>query len=238
VLGGGCNTLFPDEPLRRPVICLERLRSLAIEGNLVRAGAGVRLDVLIRTASGAGLRGLEYFAGIPGTAGGAVWMNAGGAGHSFGDRVARVEVLSLASGQRRSIEGREIRWGYRSSRLEGLVVTAVDLLLEPDDTAKVRERAREFLRKKAAIQPLSSPSAGCVFKNPPEQSAGQLIERAGLKGLSEGEAVVSERHANFILNPRGKARARDVLLLLDRVRGTVEDMFGVRLETELVIFKE
>ncbi len=238
VLGGGCNTLFPDEPLERPVISLERMRSLSVEGSRIRAGAGVRMDVLIRTSIEAGLGGLECFVGIPGTAGGAVWMNAGGGGRSFGDRVARIEALEIASGRALAIDGREVRWDYRSSHLEGLVITSVELLLEAEETATLRGRARDSLRKKAAIQPLSSLSAGCVFKNPREGSAGDLIDRAGLKGTREGGAVVSERHANFILNQSGQARARDVILLLERVRREVMELFGVRLETELVILKE
>jgi UDP-N-acetylmuramate dehydrogenase len=236
LLGGGCNTLFPDEPFSRPVISTERLRRLVVLGNRLRAEAGVRMDVLIRAAIESGLEGLEYFVGIPGTAGGAAAMNAGGSGHSFGDRVALVEAVDLETGEIEEIPGSQVRWGYRTSHLEGRAITAVELELSPADVGLLRRHAREFLKRKAASQPLTSASAGCIFRNPEAGgAAASLIDRAGLKGCREGGAVVSERHANFILNEKGSATARDVLALLERVRRAVEGEFGVRLETEIVI---
>jgi UDP-N-acetylmuramate dehydrogenase len=235
VLGGGCNTLFPDGPFEAAVISTERLRQVQISGNRVRAGAGVRMDVLIRSAIEAGLGGLEFLVGIPGTAGGAAFMNAGGSGHSFGDVVGKIEALRLASGELESIPGSRIRWGYRSSGLDGLVITAVELELVEAPVSLLRQRAREFLRRKAAQQPLQSASAGCIFRNPPEGAAAAFIDRAGLKGEREGGAVVSHRHANFIINECGRASARDVLVLLTRVRDRVRERFGVNLTTEIVI---
>ncbi len=235
VLGGGCNTLFPDGPFRRPVISTENLRGISIEGSRIAAGAGERLQVLIRTAIEAGLGGLEHFVGIPGTAGGAAVMNAGGSGRSFGDLVEKVEGLCRKTFEPVILDGRSIAWGYRTSGLGDLVVTSVDLLLQPTPTGVLRERARLLLRRKAERQPLSFPSAGCVFKNPPGASAGALIERAGLKGAREGGALVSPRHANFIVNETGQATARDVMTLLETVRESVHREFGVRLETEIVL---
>ena len=234
VLGGGCNTLFPDGAFQRPIISTERLRGIAVEGNLLFAGAGARMEVLIRSAIEAGLGGLEVFVGIPGTAGGAVAMNAGGGGHSFGERVLRLGAFRIATGERVVLEGRQVAWGYRTARLDGLVVTDLELALDPAPVRDLRRRAREILRRKASVQPLSSLSAGCIFKNPPGGSAGLLIDRAGLKGAREGAAVVSPRHANFIVNEGGQATAREVLALAARVMAGVRDAFGVRLEMEIV----
>ncbi len=235
VLGGGCNTLFPDGPFQTAVISTDRLRQINVSGNRIRAGAGVRMDVLIRSAIEAGLGGLEFLVGIPGTAGGAAFMNAGGSGHSFGDVVAKLDALCLASGELQSIPGSRIGWGYRTSGLHGLVITAVELELVEEPLALLRQRAREFLRRKAAQQPLQSASAGCIFRNPPEGAAAAFIDRAGLKGAREGGAVVSQRHGNFIINECGRASARDVLVLLTRVRERVRERFGVLLETEIVV---
>jgi UDP-N-acetylmuramate dehydrogenase len=143
-----------------------------------------------------------------------------------------------ATGEVRTLAGAEVRWDYRTSHLGGRIVASADLALETGEPEVLRRQAREWLRRKAAAQPLSAPSAGCVFKNPPAGSAGSLIDRAGLKGAREGAAVVSDRHANFILNEGGRASARDILTLLERVRGRVEAAFGVRLETELVIARD
>lgn len=235
ILGGGCNTLFPDGPFLRPVISTERLRRVSLDGNRLRVEAGLRMDVLIRTAIEAGLSGLEWFVGIPGTAGGAAAMNAGGGGHSFGDHVARLWAIRLDTGELESIAGRDVRWDYRSSHLEGLLITAVELELAPGEVLPLRLRARELLKRKAALQPLSSASAGCIFRNHPSGPAAAFIERAGLKGEREGGAVVSRRHANFILNESGRATSRDVLALLTRVRARVREAFGVWLETEVII---
>jgi UDP-N-acetylmuramate dehydrogenase len=235
ILGGGSNTLFPDGPFGRPVISTENLRSLRVEGNRISAGAGVRLEALIRCALDAGLSGLELLVGIPGSVGGAIAMNAGGGSHSFGDRAESIEAVEIATGKVLSIPGRSVRWDYRSAHLDGLVVASAVFLLEPGDTASLRLRARDWLKKKASLQPISAASAGCVFKNTSLGSAGMLIEKAGMKGAREGGAVVSHRHANFILNEDGRASASDVLALLEKVRDRVREVFGVELETEIVI---
>lgn len=235
ILGGGCNTLFPDARFLRPLISTERFREIQVEENRIHAGGGTRMDFLIRTAIQTGLGGIEFLAGVPGTAGGAVMMNAGSCGQSIGERVARIVAVRLRDGERVMIPGEKIDWGYRSAGLEGLVVTSVELLLEPDDPERLVLRARDLLRKKARHQPLSTPSAGCVFRNPEEAPAGALIDQVGLKGARQGGAVVSPRHANFILNESKTARALDVTLLLQRIRERVQEMFDVRLETEIVI---
>jgi UDP-N-acetylmuramate dehydrogenase len=235
ILGGGANTLFPDGEYARPVVSTERLRLLEVEDTSVFAECGVPLNVLISRSVHDGLGGLEGFAGIPGTAGGAVAMNAGGAGWSFGDRVRELGLLPLDGGPPVRVRGSEVSWGYRTANLKGFVVAWVALDLEPADRAEIRARAREFLRKKAARQPLGIPSAGCIFKNPAGGAAGKWIEDLGLKGLRSGGAKVSEVHANFIVNDTGSARAEDVLKLVGEVRSRVERTYGVTLETEIVL---
>jgi UDP-N-acetylmuramate dehydrogenase len=235
ILGGGTNVLFPDEDFSRPIISTERLGGLEVCGNLVRAQSGVRLGWLFQTAIRHGLGGLEGFTGIPGTAGGAVMMNAGGGGWNFGDRVREIGLFPISGGPMIRVQGSEVEWGYRRTSLQDFVVAWVSLELEPDDSSRLRERAGAFLRRKIQTQPLGESSAGCVFRNPPGQAAAKLIEELGLKGLSSGGAKVSERHANFIVNATGKARASDVVSLVEDLRTRVARTFGIRLETEIVM---
>jgi len=128
-----------------------------------------------------------------------------------------------------------VEWGYRKTSLQGFVVAWVSLELEPGDAGRIREQAGAVMRRKLETQPLGESSAGCVFRNPPGQAAAKLIEELGLKGLSRGGAKVSERHANFIVNATGKARASDVLSLVDHLRSQVARAFGIHLETEIVL---
>jgi UDP-N-acetylmuramate dehydrogenase len=235
ILGGGANTLFPDGELTRPVVSTENLHGLEVDGSRIRAECGVRLNALIQTAIRRGLGGLEGFVGIPGTAGGAVAMNAGGGGWSFGERVRELALLPLDGGPLFRCKQSDVAWSYRSANLRDVVVAWVDLELEPDNPERMRLAAKGFMRRKAATQPLRLPSAGCIFRNPSGGSAGKWIDALGLKGLSCGGAKVSERHANFIVNPRGEARAEDVLHLVEEVRSRVERSYGVRLETEIVV---
>ncbi|MBI4604435.1 MAG: UDP-N-acetylmuramate dehydrogenase [Planctomycetes bacterium] len=235
ILGGGANTLFPDGELRRPVVSTELLRGLEARGSVVRAECGVRLNALVRAAMSLGLGGLEGLVGIPGTAGGAVVMNAGGGGWSFGDRVRELGLIPLDGGPIVRVRGADVPWRYRSAGLQGFAVAWVDLELVPCSAARLRDAARELMLRKSSTQPLGEASAGCAFKNPAGASAGRWIDELGLKGLRRGGARVSERHANFIVTDRGSASARDVLDLLEDVRGRVERAFGVRLETEIVL---
>ena len=235
ILGGGTNVLFPDEDFPRPIISTECLEGLEVSGRLVRAQCGVRLGSLLQAAIRHGLGGLEGFTGIPGTAGGAVVMNAGGGGWNFGDGVREIGVFPITGGPMIRVRGSEVEWGYRRTSLQGFVVAWVSLELEPDDSGRLRERAGAFMRRKLQTQPLGESSAGCVFRNPPGHAAARLIEELGLKGLSVGGAKVSERHANFIVNSTGKARASDVLSLVDHLRSRVARAFGIHLETEIVL---
>jgi len=230
ILGGGTNTLFPDGEFARPVISLQRLNRYEVMGDRV-----VRLGRLIQISIHEGLSGLEGLVGIPGTAGGAVMMNAGGGGWSFGDCVEELGLIPLYGGPPRTVKGSDVAWGYRTANLRDCIVAWALLRLRADSRDKVRERVCRFIRRKALTQPLGERSAGCVFRNPPGNVAARLIEQLGLKGMRCGGATVSERHANFIVNASGMARCDDVKYLLEEVRGRVASSFGIRLETEIVL---
>lgn len=235
LLGGGANTLFPDGYFPRPVVSTERLRGIEVHGTSILAECGVRLNVLIQTALRAGLAGLEGFVGIPGTAGGAVMMNAGGSGWSFGERVSELGVFPIGGGPLLRLRGSGVTWAYRHAHLDGFAVAWVRLDLAPGDAGRLKSRARTFMLRKVETQPLGEASAGCIFRNPEGESAARLIDGLGLKGLRRGGAVVSGLHANFIVNSECRATAGDVLGLIEEVRARVADARGIRLETEIVL---
>jgi UDP-N-acetylmuramate dehydrogenase len=221
VLGGGTNTLAPDGVLEGAVVACTRLVGAAVDGTRIRALAGTSLRKVSRLAEEAALSGLEPFALIPGTIGGAVCGNAGGprdAG-TVGDRVARVRVLSK-EGELAWRDRSDLGFHYRGSSLVGSLVLEVELERAPDRRELVRARWLDAARRKAEKQPLASLSAGCVFRNPPGDSAGRLIEACGQKGARRGGARVSPKHANFIVN-EARATAKDVLELAAHVRRVV-----------------
>lgn len=232
-LGGGSNVFFASPLVDAAVISARALRGSQVLGTRVRAAAGEPLPGLIRLAERHGLGGLELFAGIPGTIGGAVAGNAGGpaGAGAIGDRVVRVRLLD-ADGTVRWVLREQLALGYRSADLEGAYVLGVELELAPRAPDYLRARRQEALRRKAAAQPLDARSAGCFWKNPPGDSAGRLIDAAGLKGLSRGGARVSPAHANFIIND-GDATVDDVLELACEVRRRVREARGVVLEAEV-----
>ncbi len=250
ILGGGANLLVSDEGVRGAVIRLEgesfcggggngtgrhwALRSNA-DGNSVTLGGGVDLTRLIKHAAMNGWGGFERLAGIPGTVGGAIAMNAGGRWGAIGDLVRSVGVVD-AAGLKAALSAADVGFEYRRTRLAGRIVCTAVLEFTPDEPRRTWERYLEVWNTKYATQPpVSERSAGCIFKNPPGQSAGALIDRAGLKGARRGGAEVSRRHANFIVAQRD-ASASDVLGLIETVRETVAREFGVRLELEIVVW--
>jgi UDP-N-acetylmuramate dehydrogenase len=236
LLGKGANTLFPDGEYTRPVVWTRRLAGLEVKGSRLRAEAGVSLGALIGAATRQGLSGLEPFVGIPATLGGAVTMNAGSSVLGFGERVVRLGLLLPGGGSIEERRGSEIEWGYRRAGLEGAVVVWAEIELEPSSSSQsVLEETRRHLSLKSATQPLGDASAGCVFRNPKGGSAGRWIDELGLKGLRFGGAEVSGLHANFIVNPERRARAADVLSLVEEVRRRIEVARGVRMETEIVL---
>ena len=236
VLGGGANVLIRDDGFDGVVVRLDQpeFRAVRVEGESVEAGAGVDLMPLTRRLSYEGLSGVEPLAGIPGTVGGGVRMNAGGPAGSLGDVVREATVLD-PEGMVETRSTEQLGFGYRSSDLEDCVVLSVRMELRQGDPQRCRAEYDERLAGKTGSQPLRDKSAGCVFKNPAEAPAGRLIDQAGLKGTRCGQAVVSDRHANFILAESG-ATASDVLRLIDLIRARVRERFGVELETEIDIW--
>lgn len=236
LLGGGANTLAPDGGVAGAVVHTGTLRRIFREGERLRAWPGVTLPQLVRTALEAGLGGLEKLVGVPGQVGGGLAMNAGSAAWGLWDEVEEISVWEPGGAVRRLLPA-EIGPGYRDGRLGGRVVLEALFRLRPEAPAALKARQDEFLRRKNSTQPVTLSSAGCAFKNPAGDSAGRLVDAAGLKGRRRGGAEISAVHANFIVN-RGGARAADVRGLVEEAEAAVAAQFGVRLERELVIWPE
>ncbi|MCF8120350.1 MAG: UDP-N-acetylmuramate dehydrogenase, partial [Deltaproteobacteria bacterium] len=191
----------------------------------------------LRTCRDRGLGGLEFLSGIPGTLGGAVAMNAGAFGKEVGERVEAIRVITPAGGLLER-EKEDLRFSYRSLQLDrGAIITLVRVKLESVGREAVFERMAGYLRQKKALQPLGYPSAGSVFKNPVGDYAGRLIEAAGLKGKRVAGAMISKRHANFIVNTGG-ATASDILALMNLIQQEVKRISGIQLEPEIRILGE
>ncbi|MBU0568514.1 UDP-N-acetylmuramate dehydrogenase [bacterium] len=232
ILGAGSNLLVRDEGLKEVVVKLEGdFKRIEVEGERLFAGAGAGLKEAVRMATENGLSGLEFACGIPGTVGGAVIMNASFLGHSISEIVKRVKVLSV-EGEVVVRDNDELAFSYRKSRIGGIVLEA-ELLLKKGQTAKIEERILRFRKERERLQPKGL-SAGCIFKNPQGDSAGRLIEAAGLKGRKAGGAQISDKHANFILNI-DQASSLDVLTLIEQAREKVRNKFGVELKEEIVV---
>jgi UDP-N-acetylmuramate dehydrogenase len=246
VLGGGTNLLVKDGGFRGVVISLKHLnaieisreyRSLGGSFTVVRADAGAALAKLVSFAAEHGLTGLEFAAGIPGTVGGALCMNAGTAQGEIGDVVDSVTLLGPA-GDLLVRHRDEMRFGYRTADVPaGHIVLDTSVILRHGDAGKIKAHVKHLLEQRKERQPWGLPSAGSVFRNPMDEAAGKLIESAGLKGLTIGGAQISDKHANFIVN-RGNARAADVLALMDAIREKVLEMHRIRLEPEIKIIGE
>lgn len=234
---GGTNVLVRDGGIRGIVVSLSKLKRIADEPNgVVYAEAGVTMPVLLQHSISRSLTGLEWAAGIPGTVAGCVVMNAGTRLGEMKDAVKAVRLAS-PSGTLKDIPASAIPFSYRRARLPRGIVAGVWLQLTPGVKAKIQTVVKDYLRYRKDTQPLTMPNAGCAFKNPKPEAAGRLIEAAGLKGFRIGDAQVSEKHANFIVN-RGDARADDVMALIAQVRRTVQAKAGVKLELELKVVGE
>ena len=231
ILGGGSNILVSDRGVSGAVFRLTKMQDISRTGACVTCEAGVSLPHLLRQAERWGLSGLESLVGIPGTVGGAVAMNAGGKHGSIVSVLRSVTTL-CRNGAFCTRTPEQIRLGYRRSGLRGEAVLRAEFELTEMDSAEIDRARKSVFREKAETQPLAAWSAGCIFKNPEGRSAGQLIELAGLKGERYGHAVVSTKHANFIVN-EGGASANDVKALIDKIRATVRKTFGVELELEI-----
>jgi UDP-N-acetylmuramate dehydrogenase len=233
VLGNASNLLVSDRGIRGLVVRLtgDLAGSTAGEGRVV-LGGGLKLAVLMGRAERAGWTGLELFAGIPGTVGGAVRMNAGAALGEVSDRLVEVDLV-LRDGADGRLAASELRMAYRTCALpEGAVVAAATFALAGDDPVRSRELVAEHLAYRARTQPVDMPTCGSTFRNPPGDHAGRLIEASGLKGRRIGGAVVSDKHANFLVN-LGEATADDLRGLIEAVQREVEARHGVALVPEV-----
>ena len=238
-VGLGSNTLVRDGGIRGIVIATHKsLGEIEIRGDRsVYAEVGVPCAKIARLTAKNGLARAEFFAGIPGTLGGALAMNAGAYGHTTWEVVQQVETIDPDGAVHRR-DARDFEIGYRSVRAarEEWFLSAV-LALKAGDARASQARIREFLSSRARTQPIQMPNAGSVFINPPNDHAARLIDSAGLKGICIGGACVSEKHANFIVN-RGGASAADIEALIEQVAERVEAAHGVRLEPEVRIVGE
>lgn len=233
VLGRGSNVLVSDDGWPGAVLVLGRdFRRHSVDGGHLQAGAGVVLGALVQEAYSRALSGLEFAVGIPGTFGGALAMNAGSRDRWMGSVVESVSLFVPGTGLT-AVRGPEVTWRYRGSDLtsRGIIVEAV-LRVQEADSEAIRYAMDGSLRRRRITQPIGAACAGSVFVNPEGDSAGRLIEAAGLKGTRAGNAIISAVHANFIIN-EGGATATDVVTLIRRTMGTVKDMYGIDLRPEI-----
>jgi UDP-N-acetylmuramate dehydrogenase len=233
LLGRGSDLVISDAGVRGLVISV-KAEATSVDGDRYTAGAGVPMARAATEAQRAGLTGLEYGLAIPGTVGGAVWANAGAHGGETAAVLESATVL-LADGTEAVLPASELGFGYRHSRFKDSpdeVILAATFRLVPDDPAAITGRLDEIRRWRREHQPLGIPSAGSVFRNPPGDSAGRLIDSLGWKGRQIGGATVSEKHANFIVNDR-HGTASDVRRLAEAVRADVRDRLGIELAFEI-----
>lgn len=234
VLGNGSNVLVSDEGIRGVVIKIgEQMSEVSVCGEEITSGAGILLSRLSKKAMNESLSGMECISGIPGSVGGAVYMNAGAYGAEIADILQSVTYVSR-EGEIITLEKADLSLGYRKSVFmeNGGIVTSCVLKLKKGDKEKIAQDMAEVTKKRVEKQPLELPSAGSTFKRPQGYFAGALIEECGLKGYSVGGAKVSEKHAGFVVN-FDNATANDVLAVIEHVQKTVYEKFGVGLEPEV-----
>jgi UDP-N-acetylmuramate dehydrogenase len=231
---GGTNLLVRDGGIRGIVISLARLRGIKEEpGSVLYAEGGVGMPTMIGYAIRHSLAGLEWAAGIPGTVAGCVVMNAGTKLGEMKNSIKAVRMVNM-KGQVVDVPAAQVKFEYRRALLPRGIVVGVWVQLQQGVRLEIERMVKDYLHYRRDTQPLALPSAGCVFKNPPSDSAGRLIEIAGLKGTRLGDAEVSMKHGNFIVN-RGHACAADVMALIGKVRSVIRRRTGVRLDLELKI---
>ena len=237
-LGSGSNVLADDGEHHYVIVSLKELKSdLLFHGDQISVSAGYSLPRLCVDAARHGLSGIEGLNGIPGTVGGALWMNAGAYGQEIGTVVETVRVAR--DGRVIEIPGREILWNYRhTSFREGELVLGATLLLHPDNAENIRSRMEEAKEQRLATQPHGARSAGCFFKNAPasQVGTGKMIDDLGMKGKRRGGAIVSEKHANFIVTEGEEAKAADAMALAEEIRKRVKGEHGIDLEYEVELW--
>ena len=238
LLGGGTNLLVVDEGLAD--VALQLLREpegMKFDGNRVEVSTAANLGTTVMECAKRNLGGMEGLIGVPGTVGGALHMNAGAYGTQIGDVVRAVTVFRGSAGKVEVLRTEQVRFEYRGSSFapDDILLSAL-LELPARPYTEILERVKLCNQQRRASQPINEKSAGCIFKNPPGHSTGKMIDELGLKGTRVGGAVVSERHANFIVN-RHAATAADIFKLMDLIRERVLKGFGVELEEEVIVWK-
>lgn len=236
LIGNGSNLLVRDKGIRGLVVKLgNMLNDVEVSGNRVTFGSGVSLALASKKAASLGLSGLEFAVGIPGSIGGAVYMNAGAYDGEMAKVVAAVRVMN-AAGELKELKAEQLDFAYRHTALQGSgwFVTSVTVALQPGEQEAIDAKMADFSQRRISKQPLELPSAGSMFKRPPGYFAGTLIEQTGLKGYTVGGAQVSRKHAGFVVNIGG-ATAADVLQLIADVQEKVYAAHGVRLEPEVLV---
>jgi len=236
VMGNGSNLLFSDEGFDGIIFLIgSRMQEIQVEGTRITAKAGAMMSRIASVAKDHSLTGLEFASGIPGTIGGGVVMNAGAYGGELKDVIIRVRVMD-PDGKARVVDHTQMHFGYRTSLIkeEPLVVLEVEMELAQGNQAEIQEKMEELAAKRKEKQPLEYPSAGSTFKRPEGYFAGALIQEAGLRGYSIGDAQVSEKHCGFVIN-RGNASCEDVKKLMQHVIKVVEEKNGVTLEPEVIL---
>lgn len=239
LVGNGSNLLVRDKGIRGLVIKLSNLfSSITVAGNVLTFGSGISLAMASKKAASLSLSGLEFAVGIPGTIGGAVYMNAGAYDGEMAKVVTSVQVMDR-QGQSSQLKADELDFSYRHTALQnsGLIVTSVTVSLQPGEAESIKAKMDDFSQRRIAKQPLELPSAGSMFKRPVGYFAGTLIEQTGLKGYTVGGAQVSTKHAGFVVNVGG-ATAKDVLQLIRDVQDRVLAAQGVQLEPEVLVLGE
>jgi UDP-N-acetylmuramate dehydrogenase len=237
-LGGGTNVLIDDGELPWVVLHLPTSQpGMRVEGNAAYVDAAADLGGMVTFCAKRDLGGMEGLIGVPGSVGGALRMNAGAYGTQIGSYVREVELYRAATGAIETVRGNDIRFDYRhTSFAPDDVMLRVKLELPSKPFKEILAGIRVCNEKRRASQPLNQKSAGCIFKNPPGGSAGRMIDELGLKGHRSGDAVVSDRHANFFINA-GNASCSDMLRLIDDVRERVRTRYGMELENEVIFWK-
>ena len=239
LVGNGSNLLVRDKGIRGLVIKLSNLfSSITVDGNVLTFGSGISLAMASKKAASLSLSGMEFAVGIPGTIGGAVYMNAGAYDGEMAKVVTSVRVMDR-EGKISELKASELAFAYRHTALQnsGLIVTSVTCVLQPDEADAIAAKMADFSQRRISKQPLELPSAGSMFKRPPGYFAGTLIDQTGLKGYTVGGAQVSTKHAGFVVNVGG-ATAQDVLQLISDVQSKVFAAHGVRLEPEVLVLGE
>ena len=242
IAGNLTNVIVRDGGYRGAILLMTGSKEVNCEytqgnGYLISAQAGAALAKVVSCSVAEELTGLEFCAGIPGSVGGAVWMNAGAYGKEMKDVIKAVSILN-ADGEKRTMDREEISFGYRKTSFPAdTIILGAQFKLEKGERSQIKERINEILHLRQAKHPLEFPNAGSIFKNLSGQAAGKFIEDMGLKGMTAGGAQISSKHANFIIN-RGNATASDVLGLIEFIQSKAKNEKGVNLETEVVIIGE